>query len=211
VYPHNKQNGTDLPLLKESDVSPAEPEPGYGWEKLFMEKMCEYFGEKYKHVMQMRVGRFHNIYGPLGIYDGGKEKAPAALCRKVSLASNPGIIEIWGDGKQTRTFTYIDDCLEGVLRMMEFDHTGCLILNIGSSEVVTINQLAGMVIDASGKDILMTYVEDAPQGVRGRGSDNSLIRRTLNWEPSTRLADGMADTYEWINKVIWNMKGVDHA
>jgi GDP-D-mannose 3',5'-epimerase len=196
VYNAEKQTSADVVALKEEDAYPALPEDGYGWEKLFSERMCRHFEEDYG--LQTRVARFHNVYGPLGTWDGGREKAPAAICRKVieAKASGRHEIEIWGDGKQTRSFMYIDDCTKGVQMIAESDiHDP---LNLGSDELVTINQLVDMAEDIAGIRLKRNYNLSAPKGVNGRNSDNTLIQQKLNWAPSIRLREGLAKTYEWI-------------
>lgn len=182
--------------LKESDAYPADPEDGYGWEKLFSERMCNHYFEDFG--LQVRVGRFHNVYGPHGTFDGGREKAPAAVCRKVAkaLLSGNHEIEIWGDGEQTRSFTYIDDTIYGVNLMMAGSYA--LPLNIGSSEEVSINQLVDIVEDIAGVKLSRKYLLDAPKGVRGRNSDNTLIKQIFDWTPSITLKDGLTTTYNWI-------------
>jgi len=182
--------------LKESDAYPADPEDGYGWEKLFSERMCNHFYEDFG--LEVRVGRFHNVYGPFGTFDGGREKAPAAVCRKVANAVLSGNhqIEIWGDGEQTRSFTYIDDTIKGVNLMMAGDYA--LPLNIGSSEEVSINQLVDIVENIAGVKLERNYLLDAPKGVRGRNSDNTLIKEIFDWAPSISLKEGLAKTYNWI-------------
>ncbi|MEM9556286.1 MAG: NAD-dependent epimerase/dehydratase family protein [Acidobacteriota bacterium] len=196
VYNADKQKSPDVVPLAESDAYPAMPEDGYGWEKLFSERMCRHFHEDFGFAV--RVARYHNVYGPHGTWDGGREKAPAAICRKVIEAKLSGrhTIEIWGDGEQTRSFTYIDDCLEGTHRLMASEVTEPL--NIGSSELVTINQLVSIAEQIAGVELERTYRLDAPKGVNGRNSDNTLIRSRLDWAPSTRLADGLESTYSWI-------------
>lgn len=196
VYNTEKQNTADVVPLKEEDAYPALPEDGYGWEKLFSERMCRNFLDDYG--LQTRVGRYHNVYGPNGTYEGGREKAPAAICRKVAEAKLTGRheIEIWGDGEQTRSFMYIDDCLHGTRRLMESDWIEPI--NIGSAELVTINQLVDCVEKIAGVRLKRHYNLDAPKGVRGRNSDNTLIRKVLNWEPAIRLEHGMEKTYEWV-------------
>jgi nucleoside-diphosphate-sugar epimerase len=197
VYAADKQTRTDLAPLKESDAYPAMPEDGYGWEKLFGERMCRHFLEDFG--LQTRVARYHNVYGPHGTYDGGREKAPAAVCRKVIAAQLSGTreIEIWGDGEQTRSFMYIDDCLHGTRALMASDVRDPI--NIGSDELVTINQLVDLVESIAGVHLVRRYRLDAPRGVRGRCSDNTLIRQRLGWTPSIRLHDGMEQTYRWIH------------
>jgi nucleoside-diphosphate-sugar epimerase len=198
VYAAGKQTTADVEPLREADAYPAMPEDGYGWEKLFSERMCRHFTEDFGIVS--RVARYHNVYGPFGTYDGGREKAPAAVCRKVIQAqlSGSGEIEIWGDGEQTRSFTYIDDCLEGTLRLMTSDVADPL--NVGSEQMVTINQLVDIVEGIAGVKLRRRYKLDAPKGVRGRNSDNTLIREKLGWAPSIRLEEGMRHTYEWIRQ-----------
>jgi len=196
VYNADKQQSPDVIPLKEEDAYPAMPEDGYGWEKLFSERMCRHFTEDFG--IETRVARYHNVYGPLGTYAGGREKAPAAICRKVIEAALNGrpSIEIWGDGRQTRSFTYIDDCIKGTIALMESDVREPL--NIGSSELVTINGLVDIVERLAGVSLERRYNLSAPKGVNGRNSDNTKIRRLLGWEPDTRLVDGMARTYHWI-------------
>jgi GDP-D-mannose 3', 5'-epimerase len=194
VYAQSKQLSADVKPLKEEDAFPAEPEPGYGWEKLYAEELCRYYWHDYK--FETRIVRFHNVYGPLGTYDGGKEKAPAAISRKVALSSDPGEIEVWGDGEQTRSFMYVDDCVEGLIRIMASDYRDAL--NLGTDELVTINQLVDLVAQAAGKRIAKRHNTLGPQGVRGRNSDNSLLRKVLGWEPSILLREGLAKTYPWI-------------
>jgi GDP-D-mannose 3', 5'-epimerase len=197
VYAAEKQTNAAVVPLKEADSYPAMPEDGYGWEKLFSERMCRHFTEDYK--LATRVARYHNVYGPLGTYDGGREKAPAAICRKVITAQMNGSkeIEIWGDGEQTRSFMYIDDCLIGSQGIMASDVTEPL--NLGSDELVTINQLVDIVEDIAGLKLKRKYKLDAPKGVRGRNSDNMLIKARLGWAPSVALRMGMEKTYQWIH------------
>jgi nucleoside-diphosphate-sugar epimerase len=196
IYPLGLQGSPDVTALKESDAYPALPEDGYGWEKLFSERMCRHFQEDFG--LETRVGRYHNVYGPHGTYDGGREKAPAAICRKVVAARLSGSdeIEIWGDGEQTRSFTYIDDCLEGTLRLMESDVVEPI--NIGSSQLVTINRLVDIVEEIAGVKLVRRFNLTEPQGVRGRNSDNTLVRKLLGWEPATPLETGLEQTYRWI-------------
>jgi nucleoside-diphosphate-sugar epimerase len=200
VYAAEKQTSVTVTPLAESDAYPAMPEDGYGWEKLFSERMCRHFTEDFG--LETRVARYHNVYGPFGTYDGGREKAPAAICRKVINAqlSGAGEIEIWGDGEQTRSFTYIDDCVEGTLRLMLSEVAEPL--NIGSNELVTINELVDIVERIAGVSLKRRYKLDAPKGVRGRNSDNTLITKRLGWAPSGRLQDGMLMTYDWIYRQI---------
>jgi len=198
VYAAEKQTTAAVTPLREPDAYPAMPEDGYGWEKLFSERMCRHFTEDFG--LETRVARYHNVYGPFGTYDGGREKAPAAVCRKVitALLSGSGEIEIWGDGEQTRSFTYIDDCLHGTQKLMASDVREPL--NIGSDQLVTINQLVDIVERIAGVKLKRRYKLDAPKGVRGRNSDNTLVTQRLGWAPSIRLEDGMRKTYEWIHE-----------
>lgn len=196
VYNGEKQTDPNNPGLKEEDAYPAMPEDGYGWEKLFSERMCRHFREDY--AVNTRVARFHNVYGPFGTYDGGREKAPAAMCRKVIAAKLSGNhdIEIWGTGTQTRSFMYIDDCVNGIKKIFYSDILEPL--NLGSSEMVSINQLVDIVEEIAGIKLNRSYKLDAPKGVNGRNSDNTLIQKYLGWEPSISLMDGMTKTYKWI-------------
>lgn len=196
VYNASKQVDTDLTALAEEDAYPAMPEDGYGWEKLFSERMARHFREDFG--IETRVARFHNVYGPWGTFEGGREKAPAAICRKVIDAKLAGRseIEIWGDGLQTRSFMFIDDCLEGVLRLTNSDFAEPI--NLGSDELVSINQLVDIVEEIAGIKLKRNYNLSAPKGVRGRNSDNTLIKKTLGWAPSTKLHDGLEKTYAWI-------------
>jgi len=198
VYAADKQTRADVAPLKESDAYPAMPEDGYGWEKLFSERMCRHFREDYG--VETRIARYHNVYGPHGTYDGGREKAPAAICRKIIAAQLAGSeeIEVWGDGEQTRSFMYIDDCLHGTQALMHSDVREPL--NIGSDELVTINQLIDIVEQIAGKRFTRRYKLNAPKGVRGRCSDNEFIKEKLGWAPSVRLHDGMEKTYRWIHE-----------
>ena len=198
VYNGEKQTTPDVVALKEEDAYPALPEDGYGWEKLFSERMCRHFEEDYGLVA--RVARYHNVYGPEGTWNGGREKAPAAVCRKVLEAKQSGKheINIWGDGKQTRSFMYIDDCVKGTQAIMESEIDEPI--NLGSSELVTINQLVDIVEDIAGIKLKRTYDLSAPKGVNGRNSDNTLIVEKLGWEPSIRLRDGLEKTYNWIEQ-----------
>jgi GDP-D-mannose 3',5'-epimerase len=200
VYAADKQADSDAVPLREEDAYPAMPEDGYGWEKLFSERMARHFLEDYG--LATRVARYHNVYGPNGTWDGGREKAPAAICRKVATAALTGerAIEIWGDGEQTRSFMYIDDCVTGTLMLLRSDVIEPI--NIGTSELVKINQLVDIVEEIAGVRLDRTYDLDAPVGVRGRNSDNTLILKELDWEPSTRLRDGLAVTYAWVHDQI---------
>jgi len=194
VYAQYKQKSADLVPLKEEDAYPADPEPGYGWEKLFAEELCRYYYHDYK--FETRIVRFHNVYGPLGTYDGGKEKSPAAISRKVAQAKDGGDIEIWGDGLQTRSYMYVDDCVEGLIRLMASNHREPL--NLGTDEMVSINHLVDMICGIAGKNLTKQHDMSKPQGVRGRNSDNTLLRKVLGWEPNTPLEKGLAVTYKWI-------------
>ena len=198
VYPQYKQNQADVTPLKEADAIPADPEPGYGWEKLFAEELCRYYKKDYG--FETRIVRFHNVYGPLGTYEGGKEKAPAAISRKVALAEDGGEIEVWGDGEQTRSFMYVDDCVEGLVRLMASDYSEPL--NLGTDRLVTINQLIDLVSNVAGKRFMKRYDLSKPQGVRGRNSDNTLLNRVLGWEPSITLEEGLQTTYRWIEEEL---------
>ena len=194
VYPTFLQTSPAVKGLREEDVYPAAPDNSYGWEKLYAEKMCQAYQSDYG--MDIRILRYHNIYGPEGAYNGGREKSPAALCRKVVEATNPGTIEIWGDGNQTRSYLYIDDAVEATTLLMESDFNKPL--NIGSDRLVTINQLADMIISISGKQISKNHNLSAPQGVRGRNADITLMKKTLNWKPKVTLEEGLMKTYYWI-------------
>jgi nucleoside-diphosphate-sugar epimerase len=196
VYAAGKQDSPAVEPLREEDAYPAMPEDGYGWEKLFSERMCRHFMEDFG--IETRVARYHNVYGPHGTWDGGREKAPAAICRKVAMAKLTGEheIEIWGDGEQTRSFTYIDDCLEGTLRLTRSEVREPL--NIGSDQLVTVNQLVDIVESIAGVTLKRNYNLDAPQGVRGRNSDNTRVRAVLGWAPSVSLQEGLAETYRWV-------------
>jgi len=194
VYPDYRQTETDVPGLNESDAYPASPDSFYGWEKLATEKICESYERD--HGLTVRIARYHNIYGPYGTYKGGREKSPAALCRKVIEATNPGIITIWGDGKQTRSYCYIDDAVEATRMLMESNFSKPM--NIGSNRLVSINSMADIIIDISGKVISKQYDASAPQGVRGRNADITIAKKVLGWEPKIGLEDGLRRSYEWI-------------
>ena len=198
VYAQSKQTDAAVIPLKESDAFPADPEPGYGWEKLYAEQLCRYYRQDYQ--FETRIVRFHNVYGPLGTYDGGREKAPAAVCRKVALASDGGIINIWGDGRQTRSFMYVDDCVEGLVRLMASDCREPL--NLGTDRLISIDELVDLVCSIAGKELVKRHDPSKPQGVRGRNSDNSLLRTILGWEPSISLDRGLAITYGWIAQEV---------
>jgi GDP-D-mannose 3',5'-epimerase len=194
VYAGYKQKDANVEPLKEEDAYPADPEPGYGWEKLYTEEMCHYYRKD--HKLETRIVRFHNVYGPLGTYEGGKEKAPAAISRKVALANTGDKIEIWGDGQQTRSFMHVDDCVEGLLRLMRSDYHEAL--NLGTDELVTIDGLVDMISAIAGKKLVKVHDLSKPQGVRGRNSDNNRLRQVLGWEPSIDLKTGLVPTYKWI-------------
>lgn len=202
VYPTYKQESPAVAPLKEDDAYPADPDNEYGWEKLFTERLCTDYAEDFG--LDVRIARFHNIYGPEGTYKGGREKAPAALCRKVAEASNPGKITIWGDGKQTRSFCYIDDCLRGIEALMESDYAKPV--NIGSDRLVTIDELADIIIKISGKQITKEYDLTKPQGVRGRNADLSLVSKVTGWKPVVPLEEGLEKTYRWIEKKVMEDK-----
>jgi len=195
IYPAYNQEDPDNPLCAEDSAYPAAPDSEYGWEKLFSERL--YLSYNRNHGMNCRIARYHNIFGPLGTWQGGKEKAPAALCRKIAAADDGGEIEIWGDGEQTRSFLYVDDCIEGTLRLMRSDKEGPF--NIGSEEMVTINQLAHIIMEVAGKTVSLNHV-DGPLGVRGRNSDNRRIQSELEWSPSAPLIEGISKTYAWIKE-----------
>jgi nucleoside-diphosphate-sugar epimerase len=200
VYAADKQVDANVTALKEEDAYPAMPEDGYGWEKLFSERMSRHFLEDFG--LQTRVARYHNVYGPIGSFEGGREKAPAALCRKIAEAvlSGQHEIEIWGDGEQTRSFMYVDDCVDGTLRVTAGDSS--VPVNVGSSELVSINEMVSIIEQIAGITVKRNYKLDAPLGVRGRNSDNTLIQDIYGWEPSIRLADGLERTYKWIFDVL---------
>ena len=194
VYPSFLQDSADVTPLREEQAIPADPEKGYGWEKLFAEQLTTYYQEEFG--LDARIVRFHNIYGPLGTYDGGKEKAPAAICRKIAEAEDGFDIEIWGDGEQTRSFCHVEDCVEGIVRLMDSGYTHPL--NLGTDQIVTINELVAMVMSISGKELATKHNLSKPQGVRGRNSDNARLREVLGWEPTITLREGISTTYNWI-------------
>jgi nucleoside-diphosphate-sugar epimerase len=198
VYAQNKQLSPEVTPLVEEDAYPADPEPGYGWEKLFAEELCKYYRHDYR--LATYAVRFHNVYGPLGTFEGGKEKAPAAISRKVALARDGGEIEIWGDGEQTRSFMYVDDCVEGLLRLMASQHHDAL--NLGTDRLVTINQLVDLVSTVADKKLVMRHDLSKPQGVRGRNSDNTRLKQVLGWEPKVSLEVGLEITYKWIESQL---------
>ena len=198
VYPNYKQTKPDIEGLKEEDAYPADPNEAYGWEKLFTEEMVKAYQTDYG--LDIRITRYHNIYGQEGTYKGGKEKAPAALCRKVAEASDAGVIEIWGDGKATRSFCYIVDCVRGTVALMESDYEKPV--NIGSDRLVTIDELADIIITISGKKITKTYNLTAPEGVKGRNAELTLVKKVLGWKPEVSLEEGLAKTYRWISTMV---------
>jgi GDP-D-mannose 3', 5'-epimerase len=198
IYPDYRQESPDIAGLKEEDAYPAAPEEGYGWEKLFTEKLCQYYTED--HGLATRVARFHNVYGPLGTYDGGKEKAPAAISRKIALAGDGDEIEVWGDGEQTRSFMHIDDCVEGIYRLMQSGTSEPL--NLGNDRMVTVNELVDIIANVAGKTIKKRHDLTKPQGVRGRNSDNTKLADVLGWAPSITLEDGLSRTYAWISDQV---------
>ncbi len=198
IYPMYRQEEPDCAPLREDEAYPADPEDGYGWEKLFSERQCRHYLEEYG--METRTVRFHNIFGPLGTYDGGREKSPAALCRKIAMANPGDEIEIWGDGEQTRSYCYVDDCVEGISRLMRSDFREPL--NLGQDRMLSINELSDMIADVAGIEIKKRYDLTKPQGVRGRNSDNTQLRRALAWVPQISLERGLEITYSWIRKQL---------
>ena len=198
VYPNYKQTKSDVEGLREDDVYPADPNEAYGWEKLFTEEMVKAY--QIDRGLDVRIVRYHNIYGPEGTYKGGKEKAPAALCRKVAVASNPGVLTIWGDGTATRSFCYIDDCVKGTVMLMESDYDKPL--NIGSDRLVSVDELADIIIKISGKKMTKTYDLSEPEGVKGRNADLTLVKKVLGWEPQVSLEEGLEKTFHWINTMV---------
>ena len=198
IYPGYLQKTADVTPLKEEDAYPADAEDGYGWEKLYTERICRHYREDFG--LDTRIVRFHNIFGPLGTYDGGREKSPAAICRKVALAQDGEEIEVWGDGLQTRSYCFIDDCVEGIYRLMRSDYVEPL--NLGQDRMISINELVDMVAAVAGKSIGRRHNLSAPQGVRGRNSDNTRLREVLNWQPQISLEEGLARTYRWIESQL---------
>jgi GDP-D-mannose 3',5'-epimerase len=201
MYPEHNQLDPDNPMCTEDSAYPANPDSEYGWEKLFSERLYLAYGRN--HGMEVRVARYHNIFGPLGTWDGGREKAPAAFCRKVAQAPDGGEIEMWGDGRQTRSFLYVDECVAGTIRLTRSNWTGPV--NIGSDEMVSINQLAQMTMDVAGKKLAIRHIA-GPEGVRGRNSDNTLILERLGWQPTQGLQEGLTKTYRWISDQVAGVK-----
>ena len=204
IYPGYKQNTPDVAPLKEEDAYPADAEDGYGWEKLYTERACRHYYEDYG--LKTYSVRFHNIFGPLGTYDGGREKSPAAICRKVAMAQQVDEIEVWGDGKQTRSYCYIDDCIQGLYRLMQSGHHEPI--NLGQDRMLSINELVDIVSKIAGKEISKRYDLTKPQGVRGRNSDNDRLRQMLKWEPQVSLEEGLAITYKWIHEQLVKEGGI---
>ncbi len=200
IYPGYLQKETNVAPLREEDAYPADAEDGYGWEKLYMERVCRHYREDFG--LETRIVRFHNIFGPLGTYDGGREKSPAAICRKVALAKDEDTIEVWGDGEQTRSYCYIDDCVEGIYRLMQSDYAEPL--NLGQDRMLSINELVDIVAGIAKKEIAKRYDITKPQGVRGRNSDNTRLRQVLGWEPAISLEAGLKKTYGWIAGQLQN-------
>jgi nucleoside-diphosphate-sugar epimerase len=198
IYPEYLQKEADVKPLREDDAYPAQPQDAYGWEKLITEKLCQYYASDYG--METRIVRFHNIFGPNGTWDGGREKVPAALCRKIAMVDDGGEIEIWGDGEQTRSFCHVDDCVEGIYRLMRSSYREPL--NLGRDEIISINDLARLIIEISGKREIGLRHIDGPQGVRGRNSDNTRLREVLGWEPDIDLRTGLGPTYRWIEQQV---------
>ena len=203
VYPGYRQTSEAVTPLREEDAYPADPEDGYGWEKLFSERQCRHYWEDYG--FDTRVVRFHNIFGPLGTYEGGREKSPAAICRKIAAAADGDAIEVWGDGLQTRSYCYIDDCIQGIYRLMRSDHREPI--NLGQDRLISINELVDIVAEVAGKRVGKRHNLSAPQGVRGRNSDNARLRAVLGWEPQVSLDEGLRRTYEWIHSRVAASEG----
>jgi len=206
IYPEHLQETSDVTPLREDDAYPAQPQDAYGWEKLIAERLCAYY--QADHGIETRTVRFHNIFGPLGTWDGGREKSPAAMCRKVAVAKLTGNpeVEIWGDGEQTRSFCYIDDCVSGICKLMRSHHDQ--LLNLGQDRLISINEMVDIIATIAGVDVVKKHV-DGPQGVRGRNSDNSRLRDVLGWEPEIRLEDGLERTYRWIEERAADKLGID--
>jgi GDP-D-mannose 3',5'-epimerase len=207
VYPAYLQHQPDVRPLREEDAYPAQPDEAYGWEKLYIERVCNHY--RLDFGLETRVVRLHNVYGPLGTYDGGREKAPAAICRKVALARDGGEIEIWGDGEQTRSFLYVDDCVKGLQQIMRSAHARPL--NLGTERLITVNELVDLVASIAGKRLRKRHDLSAPQGVRGRNSDNRRLREVIGWEPTTTLETGLAQTYAWIRGRVVTAPGIGAA
>ena len=197
VYPEHMQLRSDIAGLREEDAYPAAPQDAYGWEKVFGEQLCMYYPTEAD--LETRIVRFHNIYGPYGTFDGGREKSPAAMCRKIALAEDGGSIEVWGDGEQTRSFCYIDDCVDGIYRLMHSDYDQPV--NLGTERMVSINELARIIMKIADKTVSLEHIE-GPEGVRGRNSDNTRLREVLGWDPPIDLEEGLAETYHWIEKQL---------
>ena len=204
VYPRYRQMSANVTPLREEDAMPADPEGGYGWEKLFAEQLCHQYHSAFG--LETRIVRFHNVYGPLGAWTGGREKSPSAICRKIAEVADGGEIEVWGDGEQTRSYCYVDDAVEGMHRLMRSDFADPV--NIGQDRLVTVNQLVDIVAHAAGKSVRRRHVLDAPQGVRGRNSDNTRVRTVLGWEPTTPLEAGLARTYRWVEEQVRQKRDV---
>ncbi|MDP2607282.1 MAG: NAD-dependent epimerase/dehydratase family protein [Deltaproteobacteria bacterium] len=198
VYPGYRQNDLNNPGLRESDAYPADAEDGYGWQKLYTERLCRHYRKDFG--LDTRIARLHNIFGPLGTYDGGREKAPAAMCRKIAMAKDGDPIEVWGDGKQTRSYCYVDDCVEGLIRLMLFDYNKPI--NIGTDEMVSVNKLIEHVEAVSGKKVKRVYDQTKPKGVRGRNANLDLVKVVLDWSPTRTLKEGLAETYPWIAEQV---------
>jgi GDP-D-mannose 3', 5'-epimerase len=207
VYPQYRQSEPEVSPLREEDAYPADPEPGYGWEKLFSEEMCRYYWRDYG--FETRIVRFHNVYGPMGTYEGGKEKAPAAISRKVALACDGDEIEIWGDGQQTRSFMYVDDCLEGLLRLMASSYREPL--NLGTDRLIAVDGLVDLICGIADKRLIKRHDSSKPQGVRGRNSDNQRLRQVLGWEPGISLEEGLVPTYKWIESELRHAGRIPHS
>jgi GDP-D-mannose 3', 5'-epimerase len=207
VYPEHLQDHTDVVPLREEVAYPANPQDAYGWEKLVAERLCLYYADEFG--LETRMVRFHNVYGPYGTYDGGREKVPAALCRKVALAEPGGSIEVWGDGEQTRSFCYVDDCVEGIHRIMRSSYRSPL--NLGTDRMVSVNQLTRIILDISGKPGIEIEHVPGPQGVRGRNSDNTRLREVIGWEPRVSLEEGLVPTYRWIEEQVTGLRAPARA
>lgn len=207
VYPSYRQTEADVRALREEDAYPAEPDEGYGWEKLFTERLCQYY--RHDYGLETRIARFHNVFGPFGTYEGGREKAPAAICRKVALAAEFDEIEVWGDGEQTRSFLYVDDCVRGVYLLAQSSYPEPV--NIGSDRLVSINNLVDIVAGIAGKTLRKRYLPGGPQGVRGRNSDNTRVNAILGWQPSVSLEEGLDTTFHWIEGEVMKPSPLIHS